>query len=73
MWRKWRTNQIRSWLALHPERWPRFLEAAIRAQFDRYWLAVHDGRRDRRVYIGLAATLLVLLLANAAYVAGLFN
>lgn len=73
LWRKWRSDQIRSWLAFHPERWPRFLEPAIRAQFDRYWLAVHDGRRDRRIYIGLAVTLLVLLVADAAYVAGLFN
>lgn len=73
LWRKWRTNQIRSWLALHPERWPRFQEAAIRAQFDRYWLAVHDGRRDRRIYVGVAVTLLLLFAADAAYAAGLLS
>lgn len=73
LWRKWRSDQIRSWLALHPERWPRFLEPAIRAQFDRYWLAVHDGRRERNFYVGVSLLLLLLLTADAAYAAGLLG
>lgn len=70
LWRKWRADQIWAWLAWHPDRWPRFLEPAIRAQFDRYWLAVRNGRRERALYVASAVTLLLLLLSDAAYAAG---
>lgn len=73
LWRKWRSDQIRSWLAFHPERWPRFPESVIRAQFGRYWLAVQDGRRERNVYVGVAVLSVLLLTVDAAYAAGLLG
>ncbi|MGE0371662.1 MAG: hypothetical protein AB7G40_05635 [Hyphomonadaceae bacterium] len=73
LWRRWRSEQIRAWLARHPERWPRFHEAAIRAQFGRYWLAVQDGRRERNLYVGVAVLLILLLVADAACATGLLS
>lgn len=73
LWRKWRSEQIRDWLASRPERWPRFLEPAIRAQFDRYWFAVQDGRRDRLIFVTLSLTLLALYAIDALYQARLLG
>lgn len=73
LWRKWRSEQIRDWLAWHPERWPRFLETAVRAQFDRYWFAVQDGRRDRLIFLMLSVTLLALYAVDVLYQAGLLG
>lgn len=67
LWRKWRADQIRAWLAWHPERWPRFHEAAIRAQFGRYWLSVRNGRRERALYMAVAAALALILAFDAYY------
>ena len=72
LWRKWRKQQIYYALHIRPDRWPRFDQEIVLAQFERYWLGVMEGRRALFIYSALAALIAAGLAVDWAYQAGAF-